>query len=147
MTMNTTQWLKSLRKKFSRIDVRHVKRRNTRRKQSVRSNPSEVLESRVLLTGINCLAQIEGVTFQDLSGDGVLDASDPRLSNAADGVVVHLFSLGMDGILNSAGNGGVAVGDDTAIGTELPDVNGRYVFSDLAAGTYAVEQPTPATYI
>ncbi len=101
----------------------------------------------MLLSGINCLGQIEGVTFQDLSGDGVLDAGDTRLSNATHGVVVHLFEAGLDGVFDSAGSSGVAVNDDVFIDTQLPDANGSYDFNGLAAGTYFAEQPTPAGFI
>lgn len=145
--MNTTQWLKSLKKSFTRNTATRSQRRGTRRKQSLAHIPSEVLESRLLLAGADCLGQIEGITYQDLNGNGVADAGDPRLSFVTDGAVVHLFEAGVNGVFDSAGTGGVAGGDDTFIATANPDVNGAYTFPGLAEGTYFVEQPTPGGFI
>lgn len=107
---------------------------------------SQTLERRLLLSGTDCLGQIEGVSFHDLNDNGVFNAGE-ALSNAVDGVVVHLFDAGANGTFESAGNSGVAVGDDVFIQTALPDANGFYQFSGLGAATYFVEQPTPSGFI
>ncbi|MEZ6127354.1 MAG: SdrD B-like domain-containing protein [Planctomycetaceae bacterium] len=143
--MNTNQWLTRLKRTFALSADRRRQRRRQSMVSSTRSIPVEMLEDRMLLAGADCLGQIEGITFQDLNGNDMLDGLETRLSNAVDGVVVHLYEAGPNGDLDSTG--GVAGGDDTFVGTQNPNAQGEYTFAGLAAGTYFVEQPTPAGFI
>ena len=135
--MNKLAWLKRA------LDGR--KSRKRRSKAARRQHTSEVLEVRTLLAAPTNLGQIEGTTYQDLNGNNTQDLGEPGLSFATDGVVVHLFRDGGNATFDSAN--GVAGGDDTFVATANPDASGDYVFAGLSAGTYFVEQPTPAGFI
>lgn len=141
--MNFSLWLRCWRSYLAEAARRKPRRAAFRTSAVPLVQP---LESRCLLTGADCLGQIEGTTFHDIDNDGVVDAGE-ALSNAVDAVVVHLFEAGVNGTLESAGNSGVAVGDDVLIGTALPDASGFYQFTDLAAGTYYAEQPAIAGFL
>lgn len=141
--MNLSLWLRCWRSWLTETTRRSPRRPRHRACPLV---GGQQLERRLVLSGASCLGQIEGTTFHDIDNDGAVDAGE-ALSNAVDGVVVHLFEAGVNGTLESAGNGGVAAGDDVFIGTALPDADGFYQFADLPAGTYYVEQPTPAGFL
>ena len=70
-------------------------------------------------------SSISGRVSADLDGDGQYDPGEPLL----EGVTVHL--------LDSSGN---------RIATTLTDANGEYEFTDLAPGTYGVEEIQPTDY-
>ena len=140
--MNTRNWLINWKNSLAtRRSRRKIRRRVTDGKAA---SVVQILEPKALLTGLNCFGQIEGITFQDINNDGAFNTGE-GLSNAADGVVVHLYEAGLDNLLDSTG--GTASGDDTFIATVNPDANGNYQFTGLAEGTYFVEQPTPAGFI
>ena len=93
----------------------------------------EPLESRNLLS-VSVPAAISGVAYYDATGSG-LTASSQRLS----GVTVQLWLNGGSGLIN-----GLPGGNDTLQATTTTNANGNYQFTDLAIGTYYVEQlPAP----
>ena len=129
MIMKT--WLNSWKSSI----LNSTPRRQTRSRAAKRSaRTAEVIESRLLLTALNCFGQIEGTVYNDLTDNG-LTGDDVRIAGAA----VHLYTDGGDGIFSS--RDGVAGGDDTFLLTETSAaVTGQYQFVDLAAGSYFVEQ-------
>ena len=88
----------------------------------------ESLENRTLLTAD--LAAISGTVFVDQTDDG-LTPDDV----AVEGVSVHLFRDGGDGIVSS---------DDTLVDSVVTDAAGDYRFDGLGEGLYFVQQtPIP----
>ena len=98
------------------------------RTRSFTGESVETLESRSLPTG---LALITGTVFDDLTGDG-LAVGDPALT----GVAVSLYQDGGNGVFD----GGAGGGDDTLVGTQTTNAQGRYEFEFLSAGRYFVQQ-------
>lgn len=141
--MNASFWLTAL-KRLLQLPRHSIAARRNRR---FRTEKTEALELRVLLAAPTNLGQIEGTTYQDANGNGTFDGGEPVLSNSMDGVVVHLFQDGGNGVFESAGMGGTAGGDDIFLSTANPDVSGEYTFASLTAGTYFVEQPLPAGFM
>ncbi len=89
-----------------------------------------MLESRTLLS-VNLLPGISGTVFHDLTNNG-LTADDPRLA----GVTVKLYK--------DNGTGQFDASVDQLVATTFTNTNGKYSFSNLAAGTYFVQQlPAP----
>src|SRR5208283_4452094 len=78
---------------------------------------------------------ISGYTLNDLTGNG-LSSDDTALS----GITVELF-------LDKDGNPNLDSGDGNAIATVTTGANGAYSFSNLAKGTYFVEEITPCGYV
>ncbi len=100
----------------------------TKRKQ--RRLGMEPLETRTLLAAD--LAAIAGTVFVDQTDDG-LTQDDVGV----EGVTVHLFRDGGDGIVSS---------DDTLVDSVVTDAAGNYRFDGLTEGLYFVQQtPIPGT--
>jgi uncharacterized repeat protein (TIGR01451 family) len=79
------------------------------------------------------IASITGNVYTDLTDNG-LTADDIDIQSAT----VRLFRDG--GNSNFESTSGTATGDDTLIDTKTTDVNGNYLFQDLEAGRYFVQQ-------
>jgi hypothetical protein len=75
-----------------------------------------------LLTGA-----IGDFVFFDTNRNGIQNAGEPGVA----GVAVQLLGAGQDGLFNTAD-------DLTAIPGTVTDINGKYLFSNLAAGNYQV---------
>lgn len=103
--------------------VQHGNRRSRARKMRV-----ETLTKRELL--VANLATISGVSFADLTGDG-LTGDDTRLDNLS----VELFLDNGDNTFDA--------GVDTSQGTTTTNALGEYSFRGLAVGTYFVVQADP----
>ena len=73
------------------------------------------------------LGQINGTKFNDVNGDGLRQAGEPGLSG------ITLF-------LDTNTNGVFDAGEQTTIS----GVNGSYLFTGVAAGTYSVREVAPA---
>jgi hypothetical protein len=77
---------------------------------------------------------IGNLVWIDADSDGVRDATE----TGEPGVTVQLWTPGA----NATEENGA--GDDVKVGSDLvTDLNGNYIFSGLAAGTYYVRLPTP----
>jgi hypothetical protein len=63
--------------------------------------------------------------WKDIDGDGQQDANEPGVA----GVTVKLYQNGSDGLPGTA--------DDVFVGTTTTDINGNYLFTNLAASTGA----------
>ena len=92
-------------------------------------NPADiVIVSGSVVTGVNFgnfqLASISGQTFNDLNGNGILDAGEPGLA----GVTIQL---------DKDANG-------TVDATTVTGGSGIYNFTGLTAGTYRVREVAPA---
>ncbi len=92
----------------------------------------EPLEQRAMLAA-NPLGSISGLVVTDLTGNGV-SSDDPKIGGAS----VQLYQ--------DTGNGSYGV-EDTLAGTATTDVNGKYTFSNLAAGTYFVKHTAASGYM
>jgi len=79
-------------------------------------------------------SQLGGWVYVDKNNDGVLAfANDPNPELTIPGVQIRLFSL---------------VGQqETLLSTMLTDSSGRYLFTDLSAGTYVVRETQPTGWI
>jgi uncharacterized repeat protein (TIGR01451 family) len=98
----------------------------------------ESLETRSLLSA-TVLPTISGVVYEDPTGYGVT-GNYLRLAN----VSVNLWRDGGGGVFEGNNPGS----DDTLVGTATSNANGSYQFSNLAAGTYFVQQaPVPGLAI
>ena len=86
-----------------------------------------MLESRTLLS-VNLLPGISGTVFHDLTSSGRLTASDPGVP----GVTVKLYK--------DNGTGQFDASVDQIVATTVTGANGKYSFSNLATGTYFVQQ-------
>ena len=84
---------------------------------------------------MNATATVSGHVFHDLTGDG-MSADDTAMS----GVVVQLFR-------DANHNGTLDSGDGTAIASVTTKANGSYTFTNLAAGSYFVQEVTPSGYV
>ncbi|MDA1051088.1 MAG: hypothetical protein O3C40_11505 [Planctomycetota bacterium] len=98
----------------------------------------EPLEARRVLA--TDFASIAGTVFSDQTDDGFTGDDLPVVA-----ANMHLYLDGSNGTFESAG--GVAGGDDTFIGTDPTDASGQYRFDGIVAGTYFVEEETPAGFI
>jgi protocatechuate 3,4-dioxygenase beta subunit len=76
-------------------------------------------------------AAIGDRVWYDEDGDGIQDAGEPGLP----GVAVNLYSAGIDGTLGTA--------DDVLEAMQITGSNGEFLFSGLAAGSYAVVVDLP----
>jgi len=65
-------------------------------------------------------------TWHDVNGNGLQDAGETALTN----VTVQIFGA-----------------DDTLLGTEVTDADGRYLFTGLPAGTYYLTFSAPTNYV
>ncbi len=92
----------------------------------------EPLEQRAMLAA-NPLGSISGLVVTDLTGNGVT-GDDPKIGGAS----VQLYQ--------DTGNG-IYGAEDTLLGSATSDVNGKYAFNNLAAGTYHVKHTAAAGYI
>jgi uncharacterized repeat protein (TIGR01451 family)/gliding motility-associated-like protein len=80
-----------------------------------------------------CLA-VGNLVWADLNNNGIKDNNESGLEN----IEVVLFSTGIDTLKNA---------NDIAIDTILTDVNGNYLFDNLAEGNYYVKlQDVPTNY-
>lgn len=112
---------------FSRFSNRS-KRRTRQRFLKV-----EMLENRKLMA--NDLAAITGVSFNDLTNDG-LTVDDQRLA----GVTIQLYS-------DTNTNGTFDLGTDTLEQSTTTNAQGQYRFDNLLAGTYFTRQLTPSGFV
>ena len=75
---------------------------------------------------------IGDTVFRDTNGNGVQDPGEPGIPN----VTVRLKDPGDDGRCGGA--------DDTVLASLTTDADGKYLFSDLAAGMYCVDVFNPS---
>jgi large repetitive protein len=113
--------------RLGRAIIRHP--RGVSLRQRKRGLRFESLETRSLLSA-TVLPTISGIVYQDVTGNG-LTSDDSRLSN----VSINLFRDGGDGIFE-----GKNAGDDAFVASTSSDSNGKYQFTNLAAGTYFVQE-------
>src|SRR5215207_5659427 len=100
------------------------------RRRRIPLRPSvETLEVRVLFAG----ATISGTIFEDITGDGV-SAGDAVVP----GRVVQLFRDNGDGVQGAG---------DALAGTDTTRANGSYLFRNLPAGAYFVQQRLPTGWV
>ncbi|MEO1084345.1 MAG: C25 family cysteine peptidase, partial [Acidobacteriota bacterium] len=78
---------------------------------------------------------IAGTAFFDIDGDGALELEDPGVE-----VVTVLLFRDLDG-------DGVLDGDDALIDSQITDVNGDYLFTDLPPGDYIVAVDATGTFV
>ncbi len=121
---HSNSWLGRFRNALRR------KQRASKTNHTRRGLRFESLESRSMLSA-TVLPTASGIVYKDLTGNG-LTADDAPLS----GVSVSLFRDGGDGVFNGKNFGG----DDTLFGSTTSDVNGKYQFPNLTAGTYFVQE-------
>ncbi|MEZ6126651.1 MAG: DUF11 domain-containing protein [Planctomycetaceae bacterium] len=127
--MNTRRWLTNWKNSLL------LKTGRGRRSKAIRRPTTEALESRMLLTALDCLGEIRGTMFNDLTEDG-LTGDDIRIG----GATVNLYLDGGNGTFDNGG------GDDTFVTSVLTDnTTGDYSFGGLAAGVYHVEQDASLT--
>ncbi|GAB4488888.1 MAG: hypothetical protein OHK006_19870 [Thermodesulfovibrionales bacterium] len=81
--------------------------------------------------GFGLSRAISGAVFNDLDGNGSLDAGESGVG----GVTVRLYS--------DVNGNGLLDGPDTLQSTLITDTNGGYLFSGLGDGNYIVSVPTP----
>ena len=118
--------------------IERILDRNRRRRRShgdLRVAAAELLETKVLLTA-NTLGLIQGIAFDDVSGNG-LSVDDPMLNAAS----VQLYRDGGN-LLFDDGNV-----DDTLIGSMTTGPAGTFAFSDLTADRYFVRQQSLVGYL
>jgi hypothetical protein len=85
----------------------------------------ELLENRLLLaTGF-----LQGIAFSDLNHDGKLDPGDPHLANA----VISVYQ-------------GTTVSTGTFLQSQTTGPDGSFSFTNLAGGTYTVQETPPSGY-
>ena len=77
--------------------------------------------------GYQPLGSIGDTVWQDNNGDGVQDPGEPGIP----GVTVDLNEPGPDGVCGT--------GDDVAIGSDVTDANGNYLFTGLGEGVYCAD--------
>ena len=75
---------------------------------------------------------IGNFVFSDLNNDGIQQISEPGV----EGAQITLFSAGADGLIGG--------GDDTELATTFSDSNGRYLFTELDAGSFYARFSAPA---
>ncbi len=77
--------------------------------------------------GYQPLGSIGDTVWQDNNGNGVQDPGEPGIP----GVTVDLNQPGPDGVCGT--------GDDVAIGSDVTDANGNYLFTGLGEGVYCAD--------
>jgi uncharacterized repeat protein (TIGR01451 family) len=84
--------------------------------------------------GFNITRAIGDTVFNDANANGTQDAGEAGFA----GVTVSLY--------NDVNGNGVINAGDTLLGTVVTDVNGQYLFTGLANGTYIVSVPALTGY-
>lgn len=115
---------------LSKIFKKQSQARRARRERARRLR-LETIEARCLMAAD--FASIGGNVFTDLTDDG-LTVDDTDIQSAT----VRLFRDGGNG--NFESTSGTAAGDDVLIGTRTTNASGDYLFEDLLAGRYFVQQ-------
>lgn len=110
----------------------------SRRTGGARRLNAERLEARRLLA-ITDLAEITGVSFNDVDGDGTYTTGGANPDLPLSGVTVTLYLDDGDGVAELGG-------DDAQIDQVITPADGSYTFSNLTANRYWVEQTTPAGF-
>lgn len=82
-------------------------------------------------------AEIRGIKFEDVNGDGVEDSED---TNPISGITINLYrDLNSDGVLQAS--------DGAPLMTTTTDNAGRWGFTDLDPGFYIVEEVLSGGYL
>jgi uncharacterized repeat protein (TIGR01451 family) len=84
--------------------------------------------------GYRAVGSVSGLVWNDLSGNGAWDLSEPGLS----GVAIELYSAGPDGILGTV--------DDVLWETTVTLGDGSYAFTGVPIGAYRVIETDPPGY-
>ncbi len=116
---------------LSRLFRKQIQSRRTR-KERARKLLLENVEPRCLMAAD--FATIGGNIYTDLTDNGKT-ADDTAITS---GVTVRLFRDGGNG--NFESTSGAATGDDVLVTSQTANATGDYLFEDLAAGRYFVQQ-------
>jgi uncharacterized repeat protein (TIGR01451 family) len=119
---------------FSRFKRKQSEARRSRSNR-VRQLRLEPMEARRLLAAD--FGSIGGNVFTDLTDNG-LTIDD--IGRSAVTVWIYRDGAGTPGVGTFESGGGVAGGNDVLVGSQVTDANGDFLFQDLEAGRYFIEQ-------
>ncbi|QDV69471.1 Large cysteine-rich periplasmic protein omcB precursor [Rosistilla carotiformis] len=121
---------KDIVSKIRGLSKRRVRDSKRREKQSSRYRPRfEQLESRRLLAVATDLANISGIVYDDIDGNGLSAGEEIA------GATVNVYRDNGNGIFEPG------AGDGSPVATDISDATGRYTLTGLTAGSYFVQQP------